>query len=147
MTNSSTPTSSISSRNNFNETLNEFFRPEFLIIDMALTVGIDTAALETFELILNYCRKHDVTLVLSGSERHLDYLVQQGIFLPNNHHPNLDAYPYFKCPFPDVCLGGNSINGSCKKGYDENGPACATVCIYLPITLYLHVYISRDTYN
>ena len=63
------------------------------------------------------------------------------------HHPNLDAYPYFKCPFPDVCLGGNSINGSCKKGYDENGPACATVCIYLPITLYLHVYISRDTYN
>lgn len=91
LVNPSTPTSSVSSNQHLNQTLNEFFKPEFLIIDMALTVGIDTAALETFELMFSYCKKHNVTLVLSGSDRHVNQLVTHGIFSSENHHNNLDT--------------------------------------------------------
>ena len=71
--------------------INEFFKPEFLVVDMALTVGVDTAAIDTFQLILDFCKKANVVLCLSGTEAHLDCLLHNGIFEASNQFPNLDA--------------------------------------------------------
>lgn len=72
---------------------NDFFRPEFLVIDMALVVGVDPSALDTFKMIAEYCAKASpkVELCLSGGEPHLDLLINAGVFLKSNRFPDLDA--------------------------------------------------------
>jgi hypothetical protein len=40
--------------------------------------------------------------------------------------PDLQAYPFYECPFSHACVGGNGTNGRCVEGHDNNGPLCAT---------------------
>eukprot|EP00945_MAST-04E_sp_MAST-4E-sp1_P004948 g4948.t1 len=40
--------------------------------------------------------------------------------------PNLDVYPFYKCPREENCLGGNSTRDRCTKEYDNDGPLCIT---------------------
>ena len=68
----------------------EFFKPEFLVIDMALVVGVDASALDTFKQIADHCHKAEVALLLSGTEPHLDMLERSGIFLRGNRFADLD---------------------------------------------------------
>jgi len=53
--------------------------------------------------------------------------VNPGYFRSDPSSPNLTAVPFYSCPYPNTCLGGNDTNGSCALGHDETGPVCA-VC-------------------
>jgi hypothetical protein len=39
--------------------------------------------------------------------------------------PNITTVPFYSCPFPNTCLGGNSTDGCCATGHDDNSPVCA----------------------
>jgi hypothetical protein len=68
-----------------------FFRPEMLIIDMALVVGVDASALDTFKQIADHCKRCKVGLYSSGLEPHLDLLEKAGVFPKEHRFADLDA--------------------------------------------------------
>ena len=39
--------------------------------------------------------------------------------------PNLTTTPFYDCPLPDTCLGGNSTKRRCATGHDDTSPVCA----------------------
>ena len=39
---------------------------------------------------------------------------------------DLQTYPFYRCPFPDTCTGGNSSMGRCIEGHDDKGVVCAS---------------------
>ena len=41
--------------------------------------------------------------------------------------PNLTVVPFYSCPFPNTCVGGNASTGRCSTGHDDTSPVCA-VC-------------------
>jgi hypothetical protein len=43
---------------------------------------------------------------------------------PESH--DVETYPFYSCPFPNSCRGGNDTNNRCTNGFDDNGPVCAT---------------------
>ena len=68
-----------------------FFRPELLIVDMALVVGVDASALDTFKQIAEHCKRCQVGLYSSGLEPHLDLLEKAGVFPKAHRFADLDA--------------------------------------------------------
>jgi hypothetical protein len=55
-------------------------------------------------------------------------VIKNGFWRSDPTSPNLTTVPFYSCPYPNTCLGGNATDGSCADGHDESGPVCA-VCL------------------
>lgn len=52
-------------------------------------------------------------------------IVKSNFWRSDPTSPNLTTTPFYSCPFPNTCLGGNSSIGRCAIGHDDASPVCA----------------------
>ena len=119
----------------------DFFKPEFLVIDMALVVGVDASALDTFKQIADHCYKANVALLLSGSEPHLDLLERSGIFSKRNRFADLDL-ALVSCE--DQLLERYGLSGSYA---DDCNDAVGTEACDSNSGFYFSLQIMKDRHN
>jgi len=123
-----------------NDPADDFFRPEFLVVDMALVVGVDASALDTFKQIADHCARANVEMCLSGMEPHLDLLERAGVFLKTNRFADLDS-ALSSCE--DKLLERHGVNSAIQKSYITN-----TDNVYDPRKGFLYcLEIMQDRHN
>ena len=119
----------------------DFFRPEFLVVDMALVVGVDASALDTFKQIADHCARANVEMCLSGMEPHLDLLERAGVFTKTNRFADLDS-ALSSCE--DKLLERHGVNSAIQKSYLNTN----TDDVYDPKKGFLHcLEIMQDRHS
>ena len=54
-------------------------------------------------------------------------IVKEGFWRYSPSNPNItEDDAFYQCPVASWCIGGNSSDGRCVKGHDDDGPVCAT---------------------